>query len=76
MFNEQFLNEPAVELARILVESGKGAFELCGFLAGGGPDPFVLLNHKQLLFRLRGNGRRSQACSPGKHQVEVSMMVL
>ncbi|KAH9000071.1 hypothetical protein EDB92DRAFT_2051252 [Lactarius akahatsu] len=35
VFNEQFLNEPAVELSRILVESGKGAFELCSFLAGG-----------------------------------------
>lgn len=35
VFNGQFLNEPAVELARMLIESGKGAFELCGFLAGG-----------------------------------------
>jgi E3 ubiquitin-protein ligase TRIP12 len=31
----QLSNEPAEELARILVDSGKGAFELCGFFAGG-----------------------------------------
>ncbi|KAF8262629.1 hypothetical protein EI94DRAFT_1773142 [Lactarius quietus] len=30
-----FLSEPAVEVSRILVESGKGAFERCGLLAGG-----------------------------------------
>jgi E3 ubiquitin-protein ligase TRIP12 len=28
-------NEPAEELARTLIDSGKGAFELCGFIAGG-----------------------------------------
>jgi hypothetical protein len=37
------LHEPAVELAKILVESGKGAFELCAVLSGGGHGPFVLL---------------------------------
>ena len=42
VFNGQFLHEPAVELARILVESGKGAFGLCGVLSGGGLGPFVL----------------------------------
>jgi E3 ubiquitin-protein ligase TRIP12 len=31
----QLSNEPAEELARMLVDSGKGAFELCGFFAGG-----------------------------------------
>lgn len=31
----EFLNEPAVEVSRILVESGKGAFERCGLLSGG-----------------------------------------
>jgi E3 ubiquitin-protein ligase TRIP12 len=31
----QLSNEPAEELARILIDSGKGAFELCGFFAGG-----------------------------------------
>ena len=35
VYNMQLSNEPAEELARILVDSGKGAFELCGFFAGG-----------------------------------------
>lgn len=35
VYNMQFSNEPAEELARILINSGKGAFELCGFFAGG-----------------------------------------
>jgi len=47
-----FLNEPAVELARILIESGKGAFALCYFVTGGGPYLLVLLNHKQFLIYL------------------------
>ena len=34
-FIGDFLNEPAVEVCRILVESGKGAFGLCGLVAGG-----------------------------------------
>jgi E3 ubiquitin-protein ligase TRIP12 len=35
VYNMQLSNEPAEELARILIDSGKGAFELCGFFAGG-----------------------------------------
>ena len=35
VYNMQLSNEPAEELARMLVDSGKGAFELCGFFAGG-----------------------------------------
>ncbi|KAH9054116.1 PLP-dependent transferase [Lactarius vividus] len=35
VYNMQLSNEPAEELASVLLESGKGAFELCGFLAGG-----------------------------------------
>ena len=35
VYNMQLSNEPAEELARILINSGKGAFELCGFFAGG-----------------------------------------
>ncbi|KAI9448786.1 pyridoxal phosphate-dependent transferase [Lactarius psammicola] len=35
VYNMQLSNEPAEELASILLESGKGAFELCGFIAGG-----------------------------------------
>ena len=31
----QLSNEPAEELAELLIESGKGAFELCGLVAGG-----------------------------------------
>lgn len=31
----QLSNEPAEELAKALVASGDGAFELCGFLSGG-----------------------------------------
>lgn len=35
MYNFQVTNEPAEELARLLVDSGKGAFDLCGFVSGG-----------------------------------------
>ena len=35
VYNMQLSNGPAEELARILIDSGKGAFELCGFFAGG-----------------------------------------
>jgi adenosylmethionine-8-amino-7-oxononanoate aminotransferase len=35
VYNMQFSNEPAEELAKILVDSGEGAFELCGFVSGG-----------------------------------------
>lgn len=35
----QLSNEPAEELASMLLESAKGAFELCGFLSGGQFDP-------------------------------------
>jgi len=35
VYNMQVSNEPAEELARILIDSGRGAFELCGFFAGG-----------------------------------------
>ncbi|KAI9459738.1 pyridoxal phosphate-dependent transferase [Russula earlei] len=35
VYNLQLSNEPAEELARMLVDSGKGAFEYCGFFAGG-----------------------------------------
>ena len=31
----QLTNEPAEELGRVLVESGKGAFAQCGFVSGG-----------------------------------------
>ncbi|KAI9510528.1 hypothetical protein F5148DRAFT_1274737 [Russula earlei] len=35
VYNMQLSNEPAEELARILIDSGRGAFELCGLFAGG-----------------------------------------
>lgn len=35
MYNFQCTNEPAEELARIIIDSSGGAFELCGFLSGG-----------------------------------------
>uniref|UniRef100_A0A0W0F666 PLP-dependent transferase n=1 Tax=Moniliophthora roreri TaxID=221103 RepID=A0A0W0F666_MONRR len=35
VYNMQLSNEPAEELAEILVKSGEGAFELCGFASGG-----------------------------------------
>jgi len=28
-------NQPAEELARILIDGSNGAFELCGFVSGG-----------------------------------------
>lgn len=31
----QLTNEPAEELARLLIDSGKGAFAQCGFVSGG-----------------------------------------
>ncbi|EIN09600.1 PLP-dependent transferase [Punctularia strigosozonata HHB-11173 SS5] len=35
VYNMQLSNPPAEELAKILVESGNGAFALCGFVSGG-----------------------------------------
>ncbi|KAK7020208.1 hypothetical protein VNI00_017821 [Paramarasmius palmivorus] len=35
VYNMQLSNQPAEELADILVKSGGGAFELCGFASGG-----------------------------------------
>ncbi|KAI9510533.1 PLP-dependent transferase [Russula earlei] len=35
VYNMQLSNEPAEKLAKILIDSGKGAFELCGFFSGG-----------------------------------------
>jgi len=35
VYNMQLSNEPAEKLADRLVASGNGAFELCGFFAGG-----------------------------------------
>lgn len=49
----QLSNEPAEELASMLIESGKGAFELCGFVAGGqfDHDLLALRGHKRFLHR-------------------------
>lgn len=35
VYNMQLSNEPAEELAKILIDSGNGAFDLCGFVSGG-----------------------------------------
>ncbi|KAI0037907.1 PLP-dependent transferase [Auriscalpium vulgare] len=35
VYNMQLSNEPAEELARVLIDSSKGAFELCGLVSGG-----------------------------------------
>ena len=35
VYNMQLSNEPAEELAKLLVDSSNGAFELCGFVSGG-----------------------------------------
>lgn len=35
VYNMQLSNEPAEELAKYLVDSGKGAFAACGFVSGG-----------------------------------------
>ncbi|TDL21827.1 PLP-dependent transferase [Rickenella mellea] len=35
VYNMQLSNGPAEELAKFLIESGKGAFGLCGFVSGG-----------------------------------------
>ena len=48
----QLSNAPAEELADMLIESGKGAFELCGFMAGGQFGPLVLVLRPQSLLRL------------------------
>lgn len=43
----QLSNEPAEELASMLLESAKGAFELCGFVAGGQFDKLLVLTKSQ-----------------------------
>ncbi|KAJ3996321.1 hypothetical protein F5050DRAFT_1571693 [Lentinula boryana] len=35
VYNMQLTNEPAEKLAQLLIKSGNGAFELCGFASGG-----------------------------------------
>lgn len=35
VYNMQLSNEPAEKLAEILIKSGNGAFEWCGFASGG-----------------------------------------
>ncbi|TFK57643.1 PLP-dependent transferase [Heliocybe sulcata] len=35
VYNMQLSNEPAEELANFLIDTGKGAFALCGFVSGG-----------------------------------------
>ncbi|KAF8659854.1 hypothetical protein AX16_001739 [Volvariella volvacea WC 439] len=35
VYNMQLSNQPAEELAKYLVSTGNGAFELCGFVSGG-----------------------------------------
>lgn len=68
IYNAQCSNEPAEELARLIVDGSDGAFELCGFVSGGrfafmtghegsastGPTSFN---------RLGGGGGSHQACS-------------
>jgi adenosylmethionine-8-amino-7-oxononanoate aminotransferase len=71
VYNMQLSNEPAEELARILIDSGKGAFELCGFFAGGACScssrKFLVQDSTTHSFRFRGNGGRHQACSSGQY---------
>jgi hypothetical protein len=35
VYNAQLSNEPAEELAKLIVDSSHGAFELVGFVSGG-----------------------------------------
>ncbi|CCM06198.1 uncharacterized protein FIBRA_08441 [Fibroporia radiculosa] len=35
VYNMQLSNEPAEELAKLLIEQSNGAFDLCGFVSGG-----------------------------------------
>lgn len=35
VYNMQLSNEPAEELADLMVKTSGGAFELCGFVSGG-----------------------------------------
>ncbi|KAG8968432.1 hypothetical protein FRC03_007374 [Tulasnella sp. 419] len=35
VYNAQLSNQPAEDLARLIVEQSNGAFELCGFVSGG-----------------------------------------
>lgn len=38
MYNMQLSNQPAEELAKVLIESSNGAFDLVGFVSGGEYD--------------------------------------
>ncbi|KAJ8470010.1 hypothetical protein ONZ45_g16698 [Pleurotus djamor] len=42
VYNMQLSNQPAEELADVLIASGNGAFDLCGFVSGGKWFLFVL----------------------------------
>jgi hypothetical protein len=65
VYNMQLSNEPAEELAKVLVNSANGAFELCGFVSGGNYLHIVatFVNpHPLRLLRFGGDGGSHQAC--------------
>lgn len=64
----QLSNEPAEELAKVLVDSGKGAFELCGFVSGGMFSGLLLIAQTHFCVRrLRSHGSCNQACTAGEY---------
>lgn len=61
-FHQQLSNEPVELLARNIIENSKGAFALCGFVAGGKIVSCKLLNRLTPLQRNGGDGRGNQNC--------------
>lgn len=63
----QLSNGPAERLAQNLIESSKGAFDLCGFVSGG--ESHNLLDRMDhvltYISRIGGHGSRDQALETG-----------
>jgi hypothetical protein len=72
VYNMQLSNEPAEELARILIDSGKGAFELCGFFAGGACSCQKYLVGDSIEFNTRLGSETMEGAIKLARQVSIS----
>ncbi|KAK0202726.1 hypothetical protein DFS33DRAFT_1488831 [Desarmillaria ectypa] len=59
VYNMQLSNEPAEELAKYLVSTGGGAFDLCGFVSGGSEAMEAVIKLARQYFYETGQPKRS-----------------
>ena len=65
VYNMQLSNEPAEELAKLLIEQSNGAFDLVGFVSGGARRTSIDMSAQLRRVRERGYGSCNQDCTPG-----------